>query len=109
MEIDPKINTRLYEFVSNIQIKTIAHYAEHFPMLTPPEIIVKVCSKYYKIVTHFRASNNRNVYCFVSKATGDIYKAAGWAAPAKHVRGNIFDDNYSWGKGVELAGGKYLK
>lgn len=24
---------------------------------------------------------------------GNVYKAASWAAPAKHVRGNIFSDN----------------
>ena len=30
---------------------------------------------------------------------GDVLKAAGWASPAKHTRGNIFDNNqdyFSW-------------
>ncbi|MAD59827.1 MAG: hypothetical protein CMB81_05805 [Flammeovirgaceae bacterium] len=27
---------------------------------------------------------------------GDVFKAAGWAAPAKHVRGSIFDTNQNW-------------
>ena len=27
---------------------------------------------------------------------GDVFKAAGWAAPAKHVRGSIYDDNQNW-------------
>jgi len=27
---------------------------------------------------------------------GDVFKAAGWAAPAKHVRGSIFDTNNNW-------------
>ena len=27
---------------------------------------------------------------------GDVFKAAGWAAPAKHVRGSIFDTNTDW-------------
>ena len=30
---------------------------------------------------------------------GDVLKAAGWSAPAKHTRGNIFDNNqdyFSW-------------
>lgn len=31
----------------------------------------------------------RSVHAFVDLATGDLYKAAGWKAPAKGVRGNI--------------------
>ena len=31
----------------------------------------------------------RSVHAFVDLATGDLYKPAGWKAPAKHVRGNI--------------------
>ena len=27
---------------------------------------------------------------------GDVFKAAGWAAPAKHVRGSIFDTEQNW-------------
>lgn len=35
----------------------------------------------------------RSVYCFVERDTGDIYKAAGWKAPAKGVRGSIFSED----------------
>ena len=28
--------------------------------------------------------------------TGDVFKAAGWAAPAKHVRGSIFATETNW-------------
>ena len=27
---------------------------------------------------------------------GDVFKAAGWRAPAKWARGSIFDDNQTW-------------
>lgn len=49
--------------------------------------------------------NQRSVHCFIDKATGDVYKAAGWKAPAPHVRGNIvtgFDDiaaRFDWAGG----------
>jgi hypothetical protein len=33
----------------------------------------------------------RSVHCFVDIATGNVLKAAGWKAPARHARGNIFD------------------
>jgi hypothetical protein len=41
-------------------------------------------------------------YAFLD-AEGNIYKPASWASPAKHVRGSIFDPNFSVGK----AFGKY--
>jgi hypothetical protein len=44
---------------------------------------------------------SKSVYCFVRKSenaskgslVGDILKAASWSAPAKHARGNIFNEN----------------
>ena len=49
--------------------------------------------KYYKIVQmEFDTFQNRNeyregsVHAFVDKKTGQVYKPASWAAPAKHVR-----------------------
>jgi hypothetical protein len=42
----------------------------------------------------------RSVWGFVERSTGDILKAASWRAPAKILRGNIFDpdpmENMSW-------------
>lgn len=37
-----------------------------------------------------RVVKGDSVYCFVEYSTGDVMKAAGWKAPAKHARGNIF-------------------
>jgi hypothetical protein len=34
-----------------------------------------------------------SAHCFVDIATGDVLKAASWKAPAKHARGNIFDES----------------
>ena len=36
---------------------------------------------------------------------GDVFKAAGWAAPAKHVRGSIFDSTSDW---YQWTGPNYL-
>ena len=54
---------------------------------------VKTGKKYYKIVQmEFDTFQNRNeyregsVHAFVDKQTGQVYKPASWAAPAKHVR-----------------------
>ena len=72
--------------------------------------------KYLKIITQeFDTYNDINeyrdgsVHAFVDKQTGQIYKPAGWRAPAKHVRYDLRDqksrefvlnpDNLSWSGG----------
>ena len=45
--------------------------------------------KYYKIIQNdFRNCKyeSAGVHAFVDKNTGEVYKPAGWKAPAKHVR-----------------------
>lgn len=46
-------------------------------------------AKWYKI---FRIDSQKSIFCFIDPSTGDIYKPASWAAPAKGIRGNIFND-----------------
>jgi len=67
------------------------------------DITIKTGRKFIKII------RDNSVWGFVAKAdgthkgvpmkAGDVLKAAGWSAPAKHTRGNIFDgkqDYFSW-------------
>ena len=67
------------------------------------DLTTKVGRKFIKII------RDNSVWGFVAKddgmhkgvpmKTGDVLKAAGWASPAKHTRGNIFDgkqDYFSW-------------
>ena len=63
-------------------------------------------SKYIKIVDTKYGS--RSVYCFLDYQ-GNIYKSASWKAPAKHIRGTVFDTNYSWGKALGPYGAAYLR
>ena len=66
-------------------------------------ITIKPGRKFIKII------RDNSVWGFVAKEDGthkgvpmkmgDVLKAAGWSAPAKHTRGNIFDrcqDYFSW-------------
>ena len=55
--------------------------------------------KYYKIIQQdYDTFQDRNeyrdgsVHALVEKTTGDVYKPAGWAKPAQHVRYNLLDD-----------------
>lgn len=62
--------------------------------------------KYIRIVIEQYSS--RSVYCFLDYA-GNIYKAASWKAPAKHVRGTVFMPDYGWGKALGPYGAAYLR
>lgn len=71
-------------------------------------LVVEPGNKYIKIVTVLSSSDSRSVYCFLDKS-GNIYKAASWKAPAKHIRGTVFDENYGWGKSLGNHGAAYLR
>jgi hypothetical protein len=53
-----------------------------------PTVEVEVGRKYFKLVT-VHSERSRSVHSFVDRVTGDVLKAAGWAAPAKGARFNL--------------------
>ena len=75
--------------------------------------------RYYKIVQqefetwekskYFGQYRDGSVHCFVDKETGDVYKAASWRSPAKHIRFSLQNeahlrfllnpDNVDWAGG----------
>tara|TARA_R100000008_G_C3520827_1_gene133893 strand:- start:31 stop:420 length:390 start_codon:yes stop_codon:yes gene_type:complete len=61
---------------------------------------IKVGKKYTKIICKGSVwgfiANGDGVLKGIPYFKGDVFKAAGWAAPAKHVRGSIFDTNTDW-------------
>ena len=60
------------------------------------KFVVNTGKRYYKIVQqefetwekskYYGQYRDGSVHAFVDKETGDVYKPASWAAPAKHVR-----------------------
>ena len=52
------------------------------------KFIIETGRKYHKIIM-VTESGSRSVHAFVDKKTGDLYKAASFKAPAKHVRFNL--------------------
>ena len=48
--------------------------------------------KYHKVIMETGAGS-RSVHAFIEKKFGNVYKAASWKAPAKHIRFNLLDDN----------------
>lgn len=46
--------------------------------------------KFLRVVTAY-GQHHRSAWGFVDVATGEIFKAASWKAPAKGARGNLYD------------------
>jgi len=83
---------------------TAEHWKKcNFTQPCPTHVVQYISEKWARIVTS-EPGRNESVYGFVclydgfTKAlgtlkTGDIHKAATYKAPAKHARGNVFDEN----------------
>tara|TARA_R100001230_G_C5593757_1_gene109311 strand:+ start:82 stop:669 length:588 start_codon:yes stop_codon:yes gene_type:complete len=54
---------------------------------------IRVGKKYYKIIERDVHGTSASVHSFVSIENGDVFKASTRNAPAKHKRGNIFENN----------------
>ena len=63
-------------------------------------INIKTGKKYTKVICKGSVwgfvANGDGILKGIPYFKGDVFKAAGWAAPAKHVRGSIFDTNNNW-------------
>ena len=64
------------------------------------KFVVQKGRKYLKIINHQYDDmgpnpsyeyKNGSVHAFIDRETGDVYKPAGWAKPAKHVRYNLLE------------------
>ena len=74
------------------------------------EFIVESGRKYHKIIMDINGS--RSIHAFVDKKTGEVYKAASFKAPAKHVRFNLclIEDREWLLENADWAGGYlYMK
>ena len=90
-------NTALDGFIEKANVKINYNYDTRFPNITRELLESKPVAASAKYV---RVIKGGAIYCFISLETGDIFKPAGYKAPAKGVRGNIFaEDN-----GVNCAG-----
>lgn len=59
-------------------------FAEGF-MAVPGRRLTKICME--------RTGTPVSAYGFINNETGELFRAASWASPAKHARGNINDDS----------------
>jgi hypothetical protein len=93
------------DFLAFCQKISDEYMDKHFPTLGKATFEAMEGGRYIRIVK--REVSSRSAHLFIDKTNGDILKAAGWNAPAKHARGNIFD-RASW-KTVGPYGAAYLR
>lgn len=66
------------------------YYAKYSPNTPVPELCRELGKRYIKITEARRGGTS--VWAFIDTFNGDVMKPASWRAPAKHARGNIFDE-----------------
>jgi len=91
----------------NLFEKTLQGLVDSKHTGNPPKVVSEFGTKWVKVILE-TSFDNRTAHCFIDPS-GDIYKASGWVAPAKHVRGSIFDDNCGVGTAVNEYGARSLK
>ena len=74
----------------------LAHFARNEFTFAVPSVVIGTGKKYIKL-WNAEAHNGgeaaiNRIHAFVEVSTGDIFKPASTKAPAKHARGNIYDD-----------------
>ena len=105
--------SKLDSFLEAAQKKITDHYAREYPNLDTPQLTIGGGTKFKRIV------KNGSAFAFVATVdgrnktlgswkAGDIFKPASWKAPAKHARGNIFDEHNGM-KYVSEYGPSYLR
>jgi len=101
VEPTPEFKRKFNTWMSGAQDIIDKHNKEHeFAMGEP--LTYKEGKRYIKVI------QKDSVFCFVEIDTGDDLKAASWSAPAKHARGNIFDEHNGL-KNITPYGTTYLR
>ena len=89
------------EFDAQLENQLKEHYTTNFKNLNVPQVKITAGRKFYKIVVGTSVWGFIARIPFVHKGIqlkkGDLMKPAGWAAAAKHPRGNVIDGTAKYG------------
>jgi len=103
-----EMEARITRYVELLTEATNEHFAAHLENLTPPVYTMDKGRRYVRIVKNETFGSGRSVHTFIDTTNGDVLKADSWKAPAKHPRGNVFNDDNGMG-GCSVWGGNYLR
>ena len=104
-EVVPGFDAALGEFMAYCQKMRDDFYDKNYPTNPRASLATMVGGRWIRIVT-VEEGGGKSAWAFVDRTNGDVMKPAGWSAPAKHARANIFD-KASW-KNMTAYGPQYL-
>ncbi len=78
------------EFITRAQKVVDVSYRKFMPetKMAIPQLTVTFGIKYARIIV-----DKGSAWGFINLENGDLLRAASWKTPAKHARGNIFDEH----------------
>lgn len=90
--IEPSVEAAIESFRKLMEITLQKNYDTYENLGWEANVTMSKGSKYAKL---FNASKDsgKQVLAFINMNNGDILKPASFKIPAKHARGNIFDDD----------------
>lgn len=90
----PVTQAEIDAFIAKWQAFKVADLKTRHPSLTAATLSVEPGKRFARIVA---TDSQRSCVGFIELATGDLYKAATWKAPAKNfTRGNIRTTDPKW-------------
>ncbi len=101
------IYERIEAYIGVVKSIHEAYYTRDLENLTPPPMSWSRGKRYAKIIEDI--GSQRSVHSFVDLNSGAILKPAGWNAPAKHARGNVWDDDNGASALTPHGGVTYLR
>lgn len=105
--MNTKFEIALERFYSGAQEKVSTRNTEKQTFM----LSIERGKKYAKVMEQVWIHQNKGqstLFCFIDMENGDVLKPASWKAPAKHARGNIYDE-FNGVNGVDSYGAKYLR
>lgn len=100
-----EFETALEGFLTKAQ-KLINDYDEQRKNIDSRLLMTERGKRFIRVVSAW--GPQRSAWAFIDTTNGDVLKPASWKAPAKHARGNIFDE-FNGMKYVGPYGPAYLK
>lgn len=85
---------QIADFAAACTAMRLEYYKERYPSIlahspNDADVVYKIGKKYARCFVSNGGQPFGSVWCFIDLETGDIYKPASYAVPAKHSRGNI--------------------
>lgn len=96
-------------FAAKCDAAVRSHMEKTCPSIRPDRVVIDWGRKYAKLVREDHTGKScRSAYAFIDLSNGDVLKAAAWARPAKHARGNLLDESNGM-KWMSAYGPAYLR